>query len=41
MIFLQVQVEDQEELQKVIVAVRQKNLMATAFHPELTSDMRW
>ncbi|CAM6040950.1 unnamed protein product [Sphagnum compactum] len=35
------QVEGQEELQKVIVAVRQKNLMATAFHPELTSDMRW
>ncbi len=40
-VFLQVQVEGQEELQKVIVAVRQKNLMATAFHPELTSDMRW
>ncbi len=41
LIFLWVQVEGQEELQKVIVAVRQKNLMATAFHPELTSDMRW
>jgi glutamine amidotransferase PdxT len=41
LIFLQVQVKGEEELQKVIVAVRQKNLMATAFHPELTSDMRW
>eukprot|EP00252_Welwitschia_mirabilis_P027264 TRINITY_DN9310_c0_g1_i1.p1 TRINITY_DN9310_c0_g1~~TRINITY_DN9310_c0_g1_i1.p1 ORF type:complete len:261 (-),score=55.94 TRINITY_DN9310_c0_g1_i1:369-1151(-) len=27
--------------QTVIVAVRQGNLMATAFHPELTSDTRW
>lgn len=26
---------------KVIVAVRQGNLLATAFHPELTSDNRW
>ncbi|KAL6203046.1 hypothetical protein ACLB2K_026750 [Fragaria x ananassa] len=26
---------------KVIVAVRQGNLLATAFHPELTADTRW
>ncbi|KAL3653063.1 Pyridoxal biosynthesis protein pdx2 [Castilleja foliolosa] len=26
---------------KVIVAVKQGNLLATAFHPELTSDTRW
>ncbi|XP_022140743.1 probable pyridoxal 5'-phosphate synthase subunit PDX2 [Momordica charantia] len=36
--------EDKEEKgseSKVIVAVRQGNLLATAFHPELTSDSRW
>lgn len=27
--------------EKVIVAVKQGNLLATAFHPELTSDTRW
>ncbi|XP_059430103.1 probable pyridoxal 5'-phosphate synthase subunit PDX2 [Corylus avellana] len=27
--------------EKVIVAVRQGNLLATAFHPELTADTRW
>lgn len=26
---------------KAIVAVRQGNLLATAFHPELTADYRW
>lgn len=26
---------------KVIVAVKQKNVLATAFHPELTADSRW
>ncbi|ONK79637.1 uncharacterized protein A4U43_C01F8400 [Asparagus officinalis] len=26
---------------KVIVALRQGNILATAFHPELTSDARW
>ncbi|PON32223.1 Pyridoxal 5'-phosphate synthase subunit [Trema orientale] len=26
---------------RVIVAVRQGNLLATAFHPELTADTRW
>jgi 5'-phosphate synthase pdxT subunit len=25
----------------VIVAVRQGHLLATAFHPELTDDLRW
>lgn len=25
----------------VAVAVRDKHLLATAFHPELTSDLRW
>lgn len=25
----------------MIVAVRQGNLLATAFHPELTADTRW
>ncbi|KAK9940158.1 hypothetical protein M0R45_016831 [Rubus argutus] len=38
-------VEGQEETsgseKKVIVAVRQRNLLATAFHPELTADTRW
>mmetsp|Transcript_38284 Transcript_38284/g.46166 ORF Transcript_38284/g.46166 Transcript_38284/m.46166 type:complete len:251 (-) Transcript_38284:584-1336(-) len=28
-------------LEKVIVAVREAQLMATAFHPELTADTRW
>ncbi|KAI3983579.1 hypothetical protein MKX01_000591 [Papaver californicum] len=27
--------------QKVIVAVKQGNLLGTAFHPELTADTRW
>ncbi|URE21374.1 pyridoxal biosynthesis protein [Musa troglodytarum] len=27
--------------ERVIVAVRQGNLLGTAFHPELTSDLRW
>ncbi|MED6168658.1 Pyridoxal biosynthesis protein pdx2 [Stylosanthes scabra] len=29
------------EQSKVIVAVRQGNILATAFHPELTADTRW
>ncbi|KAF3455011.1 hypothetical protein FNV43_RR05459 [Rhamnella rubrinervis] len=37
--------QDQEgntgSVKKVIVAVRQGNLLATAFHPELTADTRW
>ncbi|XP_052187356.1 probable pyridoxal 5'-phosphate synthase subunit PDX2 [Diospyros lotus] len=35
--------ENQEENtgEKVIVAVKQGNLLATAFHPELTADTRW
>eukprot|EP00891_Asterochloris_glomerata_P009559 jgi/Astpho2/9559/e_gw1.00146.138.1_t len=27
--------------QSVMVAVREKHLLATAFHPELTADLRW
>nr|XP_009595282.1 probable pyridoxal 5'-phosphate synthase subunit PDX2 [Nicotiana tomentosiformis] len=30
-----------ESQKKVIVAVKQGNLLATAFHPELTADTRW
>jgi len=30
-----------EEKEPVIVAVRQQNVIATAFHPELTDDLRW
>ncbi|KMT02078.1 hypothetical protein BVRB_9g208070 [Beta vulgaris subsp. vulgaris] len=30
-----------ESLNKVIVAVKQRNLLGTAFHPELTADSRW
>ncbi|OIW01176.1 hypothetical protein TanjilG_10337 [Lupinus angustifolius] len=33
--------ENVEEQSKVIVAVRQGNILATAFHPELTADTRW
>ncbi|KAH1266015.1 putative pyridoxal 5'-phosphate synthase subunit PDX2 [Glycine max] len=33
--------ENAEEESKVIVAVRQGNILATAFHPELTADTRW
>ncbi|GAB4825438.1 Pyridoxal biosynthesis protein pdx2 [Ancistrocladus abbreviatus] len=30
-----------ESMKKVIVAVKQGNLLGTAFHPELTADTRW
>ncbi|XP_031112412.1 probable pyridoxal 5'-phosphate synthase subunit PDX2 [Ipomoea triloba] len=33
--------ESAESGQKVIVAVKQGNMLATAFHPELTADTRW
>ncbi|XP_061369234.1 probable pyridoxal 5'-phosphate synthase subunit PDX2 [Gastrolobium bilobum] len=33
--------ENAQEESKVIVAVRQGNILATAFHPELTADTRW
>ncbi|KAL1827640.1 hypothetical protein ACET3Z_006052 [Daucus carota] len=33
--------EDAEVPKKAIVAVRQRNILATAFHPELTADTRW
>lgn len=29
------------DIDKVVVAVRQGSLLATAFHPELTDDLRW
>lgn len=29
------------DMESVVVAVKQKNLLATSFHPELTSDLRW
>jgi len=32
---------DSAQLEKVAVAVRQGKLLATAFHPELTADLRW
>lgn len=35
------QEENPKPLNKVIVAVRQGNLLGTAFHPELTADSRW
>lgn len=31
----------QDGRQSVAVAVRDQHLLATAFHPELTSDLRW
>lgn len=30
-----------KSLEKIIVAVKQKSLMATSFHPEITADTRW
>ncbi|CAM8949441.1 unnamed protein product [Rhodiola kirilowii] len=33
--------ESSASTSKVIVAIRQKNLLGTAFHPELTADTRW
>jgi 5'-phosphate synthase pdxT subunit len=33
--------EAQDIEMSVIVAVKQKNILATAFHPELTTDIRW
>lgn len=35
------QEENPKPLNKVIVAVKQGNLLGTAFHPELTADSRW
>lgn len=31
----------EETVEKVAVAVKQRNLLVTAFHPELTADTRW
>jgi len=33
--------DSQDHVYNVIVAVRQENILATAFHPELTDDLRW
>ena len=33
--------EDMSERFSVIIAVKQDNILATAFHPELTQDLRW
>jgi len=33
--------KEEANLDSVVVAVRQGKLMATAFHPEITSDPRW
>ncbi|KAJ0266643.1 pyridoxal 5'-phosphate synthase subunit PDX2 [Hirschfeldia incana] len=38
---VQIQEEDAVPETNVIVAVKQRNLLATAFHPELTADTRW
>uniref|UniRef100_A0A2P2JZ13 glutaminase n=1 Tax=Rhizophora mucronata TaxID=61149 RepID=A0A2P2JZ13_RHIMU len=38
---VKIQEEDAVPEKKVIVAVKQGNLLGTAFHPELTSDIRW
>ncbi len=32
---------DDKALEKIIVAVKSKRLMATSFHPEITADTRW
>ena len=31
----------EEKEYNIVVAVRQGNILATAFHPELTEDLRW
>ncbi|CAL5352819.1 unnamed protein product [Camellia sinensis] len=33
--------ESTGSVEKVIVGVKQGNLLGTAFHPELTADTRW
>lgn len=38
---IQSEEESTKSEKKVIVAVKQGNLLATAFHPELTADTRW
>jgi 5'-phosphate synthase pdxT subunit len=38
---VEIQEENAAPEEKVIVAVRQNNLLGTAFHPELTADTRW
>ncbi|KAK6247587.1 hypothetical protein QUC31_019152 [Theobroma cacao] len=38
---VEIQEENAVPEKKVIVAIRQGNLLGTAFHPELTADTRW
>lgn len=38
---VQIQEENSVPEEKVIVAIKQRNLLGTAFHPELTADTRW
>ncbi|CAI0407964.1 unnamed protein product [Linum tenue] len=38
---VQIQEENAVPEKKVIVAVKQGNILGTAFHPELTADTRW
>ncbi|KAB5540685.1 hypothetical protein DKX38_013659 [Salix brachista] len=38
---VQIQEENSVPEEKVIVAIKQGNLLGTAFHPELTADTRW
>ncbi|KDP44067.1 hypothetical protein JCGZ_05534 [Jatropha curcas] len=38
---VQIQEENAVPEKKVVVAVKQRNLLGTAFHPELTADTRW
>ncbi|KAF5727446.1 pyridoxal 5'-phosphate synthase subunit PDX2 [Tripterygium wilfordii] len=38
---VRIQEENAAPEKKVIIAVKQKNLLGTAFHPELTADTRW
>jgi 5'-phosphate synthase pdxT subunit len=33
--------EQQGDSNSVVVAVRHGSILATAFHPELTDDLRW
>ncbi|CAN1181271.1 Probable pyridoxal 5'-phosphate synthase subunit PDX2 [Linum perenne] len=38
---VQIQEENAAPEKKVVVAVKQGNILGTAFHPELTADTRW
>lgn len=40
---LELDIEQQQkvDIDSVVVAVKSKSILATAFHPELTNDIRW